>query len=336
MIGCTSDLLIIGGGPAGLSAAINGASEGLNVRLLDNGQTLGGQAKESSAIENYPGFPEGVTGQELMGRMAQQARKFAASVISPVSAASLRKEPDGSITVQCDDYTEYSSRSVMLTMGLSYRRLPADNIGHFLGRGVFYGVPNWKPQGKVRTVAVIGGANSAGQAALGLAANSRLDVKLLSRSPLEAGMSTYLIDRIRAHPQIEVIEMCEVKACGGTSCLAQIDVVYQGNHRVLMIDNMYIFIGAMPRTLWLKGSVALDDHNFVVTGVEQPPTYRGNPMRTDGGEIKTLHQRAYYETSMSGVFAAGDVRSGSTKRIATSIGEGAGALQMIHGYLGRQ
>jgi thioredoxin reductase (NADPH) len=328
MISCTSDLLIIGGGPAGLSAAINGASEGLNVRLLDNGSTLGGQAKESSAIENYPGFPEGITGELLMGRMAQQARKFATGVVTPVAAQALERNTDGTITVTCDDYTEYVTRSVLLSIGLSYRRLRADNIGHFMGRGVFYGVPTFKPRAGVRTVAVVGGANSAGQAALGLAANSRLDVKLLSRGPLSKGMSTYLIDRIAATPNIQVIEMCEVKVCEGDTCLRRITAVREGDEVSFDVESMYIFIGAMPRTLWLKGTLSLDEHNFVTTGDyfiqgDQP-----------GYPPQAVH-RAYYETSMSGVFAAGDVRSGSTKRIATSIGEGAGALQMIHSYLAR-
>lgn len=333
-ITCTSDLLIIGGGPAGLSAAINGASEGLNVRLLDNGSTLGGQAKESSGIENYPGFPEGITGDDLMSRMSQQARKFATGVITPVAAQRLEKNPDGTLTVTCDDYTEYHARSVLLSIGLSYRRLRADNIGHFMGRGVFYGVPTFKPQGRVRAVAVVGGANSAGQAAVGLASNSRLDVKLLSRGPLERGMSTYLIDKIKAMPNIEVIEMCEVQTCIGDTCLKSITALRNGKPYTLDVDQMYIFIGAMPRTLWLKGSVALDDHNFILTGMEQR---EWDESQVQGGyPPKLIRQpRLYYETSMAGVFAAGDVRSGSTKRIATSIGEGAGALQMIHSYLAR-
>lgn len=329
MISCTSDLLIIGGGPAGLSAAINGASEGLNVRLLDNGLSLGGQAKESSAIENYPGFPDGITGDLLMSRMAQQARKFATAVTTPVMAQHLEKNPDGTITVTCDDYTEYTARSILLSIGLSYRRLRADNIGNFMGRGVFYGVPTFRPTGRVRNVAVVGGANSAGQAALGLASNSRLDVKLLVRRNMEASMSTYLIDRIRQTPNIEVIEMCEVKFCQGDTCLKQVTVVKDGREILLDIDSMYIFIGAMPRTLWLKGSVVLDQHNFVVTG--QPIAEHTG--RRENAPVEMV-SRAYYETSMAGVFAAGDVRAGSTKRIATSIGEGAGALQMIHGYLG--
>lgn len=317
---CTSDLLIIGGGPAGLAAAINGASEGLDIRLLDAGTMLGGQAKESSAIENYPGFPDGVTGDTLMSNMARQARKFATSVIAPTTAQDIVRNPDGSITVTCDDYTEFSSRSVLLAMGLNYRRLQADGIGHFIGRGVYYGVPNFKP--KARAVAVVGGANSAGQAALGLAANSRLEVKLLSRSPLETGMSTYLIERIRATPNIEVVEMCQVTLCGGDTCLRHITTTHDGQTREFDVEALYIYIGALPRTLWLRGKIHLDEYNFVTTG--GPAEFMSNtpaPM--------------FYETSMRGVFAAGDVRSGSTKRIATASGEGAGALQMIHNYLAR-
>lgn len=303
---CTSDLLIIGGGPAGLSAAINGASEGLNVRLLDNGSMLGGQARESSAIENYPGFPEGITGNDLMSRFGQQARKFATGIIAPVSAQRLNKEPNGSLTVTCDDYSEYNAKSVLLSLGVAYRRLAAGNIGNFIGRGVYYGVPNWRPAGG-KTVCVVGGANSAGQAAVGLASSGRYNVKLLVRKALSDQMSAYLIEKIVTHPNIEVIETCIVKMCNGTHCLQELVLEHDGAQRVLECDHLYIFIGATPRTLWLRDTLRLDDRNFVVT--------------------------EHYGTSMAGVFAAGDVRSGSTKRIATSIGEGAGALQMIHGYL---
>lgn len=318
-VSCTSDLLIIGGGPAGLAAAINGASEGLTVRLLDAGAVLGGQAKESSSIENYPGFPEGITGEALMGRMAQQARKFATGVIAPVNAQAIERTGNV-LTVTCDDYSEYQARSVLLALGLSYRRLQADNIGHFMGKGVFYGVPSFKPRKGVRTVAVVGGANSAGQAALGLAANPNIEVKLLARSSLSKSMSTYLIERIMATPNIEVIETCNVSMCDGDTCLRKIVVDHEGILRDFDVEAMHIFIGAAPRTMWLRGTLALDEHNFIVTG--SPVEFMSN-----------TRAPMFYETSMSGVFAAGDVRSGSTKRIATGIGEGAGALQMIHKYL---
>lgn len=326
MATCTSDLLIVGGGPAGLSAAINAGSEGLNVRLLDNGPMLGGQAKESSGIENYPGFVESITGEALMGNMARQARKFAASVISPVAAAKLTKNGDGTITVLCDDYSEYTSRSILLSMGLQYRRLAADNIGQFVGRGVYYGSPTHRLAGHVHTICVVGGANSAGQAALGLAKDRRLDVKLLIRGSITAGMSTYLIERIKVAANIEVIELCEVKACAGTSCLRGLTLMHEGVERTLVCDAMYIFIGAVPKTLWLRGDVELDDKNFVLTG-------QSDTWFDERHELQTDH-RAFYETSMKGVFAAGDVRSGSTKRIAAAIGEGVGALQMIHKFLG--
>lgn len=308
-----SDLIIIGGGPTGISAAINGASEGLNIRLIDNGPILGGQAKESSAIENYPGFPESITGIELMDRMVQQARKFAASVTAPVSVATI--EQDGNaIHLTCDDYTEYRTRAVLIATGVSYRRLMADNIGNYIGKGVYYGVPSFKPTRGVRNVAVVGGANSAGQAALGLAANPRINVKLLARSSLVKSMSTYLINRIMTTPNIEVIEMCEVTFCSGRACLTDINVRHNGVDRLIPIEQMNIFIGAQPRTLWLRNSeVELDEYHFVKTGSSS----------------------LYFETSMPGVFAAGDVRSGSIKRIASGIGEGAGALQMIHSYLNR-
>lgn len=323
-----SDLLIIGGGPAGMSAAINGASEGLTVRMLDNGMTLGGQAKESSGIENYPGFPDGITGSELMSRMARQARKFAAGVLAPVSAMSLQRETDGLLTVIADDYSEYRAKAVLLSLGLSYRRLQADNVGHFLGKGVFYGVPAWKPKAHVKTVAVIGGANSAGQAVCGLSKNSRLDVKLLIRKTIADGMSQYLIDRIKEMPNVEVIEMCEVTECRGGTCLQELVGVKDGKPFNMAVDDMYVFIGAVPKTFWLRGAVDCDDKNFILTGQQRIPDDK-HP-----GSFIIDHVGALpYETTLKGVFAAGDVRSGSTKRIATSIGEGAAALQMVHKYL---
>lgn len=309
------DLIIVGGGPAGLSAAINGASEGLSVLLLDGGSTLGGQAKESSAIENYPGFPEGITGADLMGRMGRQARKFASAVVAPSMAASLLSGPDG-LVVQTDDYEKFTGRAVLLSLGLSYRRMQAENIGHFMGRGVSYGVPAWKPANGVKTVAVIGGANSAGQAVLGLAKNTRLDVKLLVRKQLSSQMSTYLIERILATHNIEVVEFCEVHECRGDERLTHVCGQRAGDGDfTLAVDQLCIFIGAIPKTMWLRGVVECDENNFIIAG--KPG-------------------RLAYETSLPGCFVAGDVRSGSIKRIATSIGEGAGALQMIHQYLAKE
>ena len=321
---CESDLLIIGGGPAGLSAAINGASEGLNVRILDSGSILGGQAKESAAIENYPGFPDSITGEALMGSFVRQSIKFSTNIVSNVAAAQLdRDEAKGRFVITTDDYQEYVTKSVLLALGLSYRRLQAEGLSPLMGRGAFYGRPlgMLAPTRKCE-VAVIGGANSAGQCVVKMASNPKVHVRMIIRKKLTDQMSTYLVDRIRALPNVEVCEGCEVISAQGKTCLERIivrktegavktDTVYD-------TDNMFIFIGATPRTLWLKASrVEMDDHNYIQTWMDT-----------------SRREALPYETSIHGVFAAGDVRSGSIKRIAAAIGEGAGALPMIHKYLG--
>lgn len=308
------DLLVIGGGPAGLSAAINGASEGLNVHLMDNGAMLGGQARESSAIENYPGFPDGITGNALMSRIVRQADKFKTNLVGPIAAG--RIVPAGDVySVITEDHVEHVSRSVILSTGLTYRRLNATNIAQFLGRGVYYGVPSFT--GKLPAqVAVIGGANSAGQAVLALAKSGKSHVKMLIRKKLNIQMSEYLVSRILACPNIEVCEDCEVAECYGDTCLRGIKYLDNGVEKYAPVTAMYIYIGAVPRTTWLIGSLELDPKKFICTG----PNVKARPAD-------------YYETSLPGVFAAGDIRSGSTKRIATAIGEGAGALQAVHKYL---
>lgn len=313
-----TDLLIIGGGPAGLSAAINGASEGLHVQLMDNGAMLGGQARESSAIENYPGFPDGITGDGLMGRLVRQAHKFETGMLCPSQAVALEVLPDRTLRVTTDDYTETVARAVLLALGLQYRRLPAANIAQFVGRGVYYGLPAGKTEhkGKGKVALVIGGANSAGQAAMHLAQeNPQLTVKLVVRRELTDAMSQYLIDRIKAAGNIEVCEGCEVMEVFGDTCMRGVQVrTAAGASEHWPAHGMYVFIGAMPKTLWLRSTgVKLDDHKFVIAPLSGTP----RP----------------YMTDVPGVFAAGDVRSGSTKRIATAIGEGAAALQQIHGWL---
>jgi len=307
------DLMTVGGGPSGLSAAINGASEGLSVLLLDSSSKgLGGQAKESAAIENFPGFPDGITGAALTAAMVRQAEKFRCVMHAPVNVVELERA-DTFIALHDDHGEEYHGRTVLLTNGLSYRRLNADGIGTLMGRGCYYGMaPSGRPTEKC-TISVVGGANSAGQAVLHLAKNRKASIRLLVRKTLEAQMSTYLIDRIRQTPNIEVCENCEVLGLGGKDRLQTTRIRWNGQDMELPSDYLYIFIGAVPRTWWLQGSgITLDDKGFIVTeGVNLP-----------------------YETSLPGVFAAGDVRSGSVKRIASAVGEGAQALQMIHRRLG--
>lgn len=312
------DLLIVGGGPSGLSAAINGASEGLSVLILDQAASLGGQAKESSAIENFPGFPDGITGERLTAAMVQQAMKFGCATAVPSQAVRLWSYgPEPAAYVISDDHgEEYHARTVLLSNGLSYRRHTAQGIGQFMGRGCYYGAGP-RPTEKCE-IAVVGGANSAGQAVLSLAKNQRATVKLLVRKTLDAQMSTYLIERIRATPNITVCENCELLETRGRGRLETTVVKWGFDQIEIPTDYLFIYIGAVPRTWWLAGSgVDLDTRGFVTT--DRDILARGNP-----------DDRLPYETSLPGVFAAGDVRSGSVKRIASAVGEGAQALQAIH------
>lgn len=310
------DLAIVGGGPSGLSAAINGASEGLAVLLIDAAQTLGGQARESAAIENYPGFPDGITGDHLMSALTRQAEKFGCGLWLPTRIARLGLD-DGTFSPPAYTLTDefgqvIAAKTVLLSLGLSYRRLDAANLGGFLGNGAYYGLPSGRNPTHKCEVVVVGGANSSGQAVLHLARNSQATVRLLSRSPLAKAMSQYLIDRIHQTPNIEVLEDCIVKGCDGSrqGKLKEIEVEWHGEAQHIPADYLFMFIGAVPRTFWLSDSITLDK-GFI-------PTW------TDcGAELP-------FETSLRGVFAAGDVRTGSTKRIAAAVGEGAGALQMIH------
>lgn len=307
------DLLIVGGGPAGLAAAINGASEGLKVRILDNGTSLGGQARESSAIENYPGFPDSITGLDLMGRFVRQADKFNAGFFCPCHGAVLQPGGDGAPhTIISDDYQAHRARSIILSLGVNYKRLNAENISQFIGRGVFYGVPSWN-LGKARTVGVIGGANSAGQAVVQLAKHKSTKVRMFIRRKLEVSMSAYLVERIRNLDNVEVLEDCEIQACHGAASLKEVTYKCNGVLYTCPLDALHIFIGAIPKTMWVEQQIDLDPQKFVFTGGPD---------------------RLPFETSIKGIFAAGDVRSGSTKRIATAIGEGVNALQSVHKSLG--
>lgn len=314
------DLLVIGSGPAGMSAAINGASEGLKVCMIDSNNYLGGQARESNAIENYPGFPEGITGQNLMDRFTEQAAKFGTRVDCPVRAVELREDGATKI-VTTEDYAEYHAKTVLLSLGLSYRRLNAENVGKFMGRGVYYGLPVGSILGQRRKcrVVVIGGANSAGQAVLKLAQNRNAEITMLIRRRIVDQMSAYLIERIKQLSNVEVLEGAEMQGCLGDNKGLSHVVLKDGSE--ICTDSVHIFIGAVPRTMWLRDALSMDDKKFVQTWHDVPEHH------LEGRE--TLP----FETSMQGVFAAGDVRVGSVKRIASAIGEGGAALQMIHNRL---
>lgn len=318
------DLLIVGGGPAGLSAAISGASEGLNVMVLDSGPELGGQASKSSLIENYAGFPNGISGGELTGLFLTQAVKFQTQIVCPQKVIGIRQDGDQRIVVT-DDGEEISARAVLIAAGLSYNRLDAPGIAPLMGRGVLYGSPTTGPDMLgTCTVSIIGAANSAGQAAMHLSKNTNVSVKILARRPIETQMSQYLVDRVNACSTIEVLVGVEVIEAVGQSKLEQVILKNLGDDTTshLPTDHLFIFIGAAPKTMWLNGSVALDPKKFIFTGRDVPT------------ESWTLERPPlFFETSMPGVFACGDVRLGSTKRIAGAAGEGSAALSEIHEYL---
>ncbi len=327
-----SDLLIVGGGPAGLSAAINGASEGLKVTLIDSGPGLGGQARQSSLIENFPGFPDGISGDTLTGSFAAQARKFATEILCPEKAANLRRDGNYNI-ITTDDGDDYVSKCVILAIGLSWKRHPALGIGSFMGHGVEQGAPTVDPMTlSACTICIIGGANSAGQAAMNFSRNPDIKIKIVVRKSLEIAMSTYLLDRIRACPSIEVIEQTNVTEVYGNAGELEGIVLKRenGSTERMPANRVCVFIGAAPKTFWLNDAIALDEKKFILTGEK---LVRSSPQWIALGLNRAPIP---FETSMPGVFACGDVRVGSIKRVGSAVGEGTAALQMCHEYLRMQ
>jgi thioredoxin reductase (NADPH) len=318
------DLIVVGGGPAGLAAAVYGASEGLRTVLIERTAT-GGQAGQSSKIENYLGFPDGVGGSQLADRARRQAEKFGAELITAREATAL--EVNGSKrTVRFADGGSIDAHAVIVATGVSYRELKADGCTDLTGKGVHYGSSvSVASECEGEEVYVIGGANSAGQAAMYLSREAK-SVTILVRGPsLEASMSHYLIDQIRQRPNITVRTCTEVQRAVGDECLEKLVLVDNrtGETQETSCARMFIFIGATPRTDWLKGVVARDEHDFILTGPD---------LRNACGW--TLDRPPHYlETSVPGVFVAGDVRADSAKRVAAAVGEGSMAVMLVHRYL---
>jgi thioredoxin reductase (NADPH) len=323
------DLVIAGGGPAGLAAAVYGASEGLRTALIER-HAPGGQAGQSSRIENYLGFPNGLTGTDLAQRALRQSRRFGAEIVYLRDAEALRAEGPARF-VRLSDGSELRARTVLLACGVSYRRLDAPGIDRLVGRGVFYGAAVTDAQGSDgRDVIVVGGANSAGQAALHFARYARLVTMLVRSDSLEKRMSTYLVDRIVATPKIVVRTGAEVAGVTGEVGLETVEVreAASGAVETISAHGLFVFIGAVPHADWLEGSIARDSMGFVLSGRDLVEDEASPAWPLDRDPLML-------ETSTPGVFVAGDVRHGSIKRVASAVGEGAMAVQVIHEYLAR-
>jgi thioredoxin reductase (NADPH) len=317
------ELVVIGGGPAGLAAAVYGASEGLKTVLIERTAT-GGQAGQSSRIENYLGFPDGLSGSQLAERARRQAEKFEAELITAAEVTAI--EIDGSArTVHLSDGRAIGARAVILAMGVEYRQLPAEGCAGLTGAGVYYGATaSVAADCDDDEVYVIGGANSAGQAAMYLSRTAK-SVNIVSRRTLEDSMSYYLIQQIRANDKIKEMPHTVVHAVKGNSRLERIclENTQTGEREEFSCGRMFIFIGAEPRTDWLDGVVARDDHGFILSGPD---------LRDVCGW--TLDRPPHHlETSVPGVFVAGDVRAESAKRVAAAVGEGSMAVMLVHRYL---
>jgi thioredoxin reductase (NADPH) len=322
------DLVIVGAGPAGLAAGVYGASEGLRTVLVEC-DSPGGQAGQSSRIENYLGFPKGLSGGDLSHRAITQARRLGAEMVLPREVTAL--ETRGPIHVLClEDRTEIETRAVVIATGVSYRLLEAPGLSQLTGRGVFYGASSSEAHNTAgEDVYIVGAANSAGQAALHLAGFARRVVILVRGDCLEKSMSSYLVGRINAAPNIEVRTRTEIVKGEGDGHLESLTLINRntGDEEKVATSWLFTFIGAAPRTDWLGESVARDEKGFIITGPDV--------MLVDDEVNRWPLQRPPFllETSRPGVFAAGDVRLSSMKRVASAVGEGATTVQLVHLYL---
>jgi thioredoxin reductase (NADPH) len=322
--GDSYDVTIVGGGPAGLAAAVYGASEGLRTMLLD-GVAVGGQAAASARIENYLGFPSGLTGIELATRALVQANKFGAHISSPCEVVALDCG-DGHLHVKLSNGEVLDTRAVVLATGARYRKLPLEGWGDYEGNGIYYAATEIEARACAgEPVAVVGGANSAGQASLYLADRGSHVNLVIRASELAAEMSQYLVARVLAHPRITVNTSSEIIALHGDVTLDRISLSTKGDPTPTQrpCRGLFCFIGARPATDWLRG-VVLDADGFILTDQ--------GLARDDLRETWNLLRRdpLPFETSLPGVFAVGDVRAGSLKRVAAAVGEGAGVIRSVH------
>jgi thioredoxin reductase (NADPH) len=322
------DLTVIGAGPAGLAAAVYGASEGLATVLLDSVGT-GGQAAASSRIENYLGFPSGLSGGELAARATVQALKFGAQLSSPCRVVQL-DTTGAQLRIVLSDGTDITTRAVVIATGAQYRGLPLERWPDFEGAGIYYAATALEVSACAgQPVTVVGGANSAGQAALYLAGRGSEVTLAVRGGDLSAGMSSYLVDRLLVHPKVTVRTGTEVTRLDGESVLQEITLTERGSgeRTTQPCTGLFCFIGAEPTTAWLQG-VAVDEDGFIRTDVQLEAGDLGATWRSLG------RPPLPFETSVPAVFAAGDVRHGSMKRVAAAVGEGASAIRSVHQAIG--
>ncbi|HMF79554.1 MAG TPA: FAD-dependent oxidoreductase [Bryobacteraceae bacterium] len=324
------DLAIVGGGPAGLAAAVYGASEGLKTLMVER-EAPGGQAGLSSRIENYLGFPSGLSGGDLARRAVTQARRFGVEILAPVEAISIRV--DGPYRyVKFSDGSEISCHTLLLATGVQWRELDVPGMDRLQGAGVYYGAAATEALScRDEEIYVVGGANSAGQAAMFFSKYAKRVVMLVRGPSLAATMSQYLIDQIEKTPNIELSFHTRITEVHGETRLESISVTCDqtGEASRLPSGSLFIFIGAQPTTGWLDGVIERDDRGFIVTG----PDLMKDHKRPKGWTLD--RDPGLLETNVPGVFAIGDVRHGSTKRVASGVGEGSVAIQFVHQYLSK-
>ena len=328
----TFDVAVVGAGPAGLAASVYGASEGLATAAID-GMGVGGQIGTTSRIENYLGFPVGVSGEEFAERSLVQVLRFGATLLVPRTAAGLTGHGDDYV-IRLDSGDELTARTVIIATGVAYRQLDEAGLDRFEGAGVFY--TPLAAQDQIRPgdpVVIVGGGNSAGQAATWLADHGHPVTVVIRGEGLAASMSQYLLDRITRHPAITIMSRCAVREVDGAERLERVTVedLTTSTRRTLATAALFVLIGAEAHTQWLAEAIELDSHGFIVTG----PDLSGHARTTPGWE-KLGRDPYLLETSLPGVFAAGDVRSNSVKRVASAVGEGSIAIRFASEHLSRR
>lgn len=320
------DVLVIGAGPAGLAASVYAASEGLSVVTIDS-SAPGGQAGKSSKIENYLGFPTGISGMDLANRAYVQAQKFGCNISIPHRAKYLERKENHFTVCATNDRT-IKSKAVIVATGADYRQLPLDNIGDYEGSGVYYSATGMDVSNcKDEPVVIVGGGNSAGQAAIFLSKYAKTVSVMIRGNDLGKSMSDYLVQRLEATNNIKILHKTQVTKLSGDHHLESITINQDGTEREMQLSNLFSFIGAQPNTKWMGDHVITDDKGFICTGLYL------KELEYEKCQIYEQRQPQSLESSIPGIFAVGDARHGSVKRVASAVGEGSMAVSQVHQYL---